>query len=110
MDERARRVGENEALFRAVNEQVHGVNESFAVVGEALTIVCECGRSECMERLELAMAEYEALRAEPTHFAFVPGHEEPDVETVVERRSGYWIVQKRAGGPASLARDTDPRS
>jgi hypothetical protein len=38
------------------------------------------------------------------------GHEDPDVEDVVERLEAYFVVQKRVGGPADLARESDTRS
>ena len=107
MDERARRVGLNEAVFRTVNDEVHGLNERFAVIADPMSVVCECGSAVCTERLELRAQEYEQLRADPTHFAVKPGHELPDVETVIERRDGYVVVQKDPGEPAELARRTD---
>ena len=36
--------------------------------------------------------------------------EEPEVESVVDRLDAYFVVQKREGGPAELARETDTRS
>ena len=110
MDERTRRVGQNEALFRTVNDEVHGLNSQFAVVADPMSAVCECGRADCTERLTVGAAEYEAVRQEPTHFLIAPGHETPGVETVVDRKKGFWVVAKHEGNPARLARDTDPRS
>jgi hypothetical protein len=110
MDERARRIGRNEALYRAVNEQVHGLNNSFASLADPMSAVCECGSADCDDRIELSAAAYEAVRQDPTRFVIKPGHEEPDVEAVVERRETYLVVQKREGGAAELAREADPRS
>lgn len=39
-----------------------------------------------------------------------PGHDVPETETVVDRRDGFWVVRKDPGGPAELARATDPRT
>jgi hypothetical protein len=108
MDERARRVGENEALFRSVNEQVRGLNETF-LVQDTLRIVCECGEQSCIEQLEIEPGAYEALRADSRLFAVKPGHEVPDVETVVVRHEGYSVVCKDRGEPEEIARETDPR-
>jgi hypothetical protein len=108
MDERARRVGENEALFRSVNEQVRGLNETF-LVRDTLRIVCECGEQSCVEQIEIEPAAYEALRADSTLFAVKPGHEIPDLETVVVRHEGYSVVCKDRGEPEEIARETDPR-
>ena len=80
--ERARRVGENEALFRTVNEQVRDLNQTFLVEG-TLRIVCECGEQSCIDQIELMPGEYEAVRSESALFAVKPGHEVEDVETVV---------------------------
>ena len=110
MDERARRIGHNEALYRAVNDEVHGLNNRFVAVGDPMSAVCECGRRDCDERIELSAAAYEEVRQEPTRFVVKPGHEEPDVESVVDRLEAYFVVQKREGGPAELARETDTRS
>ena len=108
MGERARRVGENEALFRSVNEQVRGLNEAF-LVRDKLRIVCECGEQSCIEQLEIEPEAYEALRADATLFAVKPGHEATDLETVVARKDGYLVVRKDRGEPEQIARLTDPR-
>ena len=110
MDERARRIGENEALFREVNEKVEELNASFDAVGESFEIVCECGEETCMERITLDHGEYEALRRDPTLFAVKPGHDEPDFESVVARHPNYDVVRKHEGPPRRLAEQTDPRS
>ena len=107
--ERARRVGENEALFRTVNEQVRDLNQTFLVEG-TLRIVCECGEQSCIDQIELMPGEYEAVRSDSALFAVKPGHEVEDVETVVERKDGYWVVRKAPGAPQRIARETDPRS
>ena len=107
--DRAHRVGENEALFRSVNEQVHELNQTFLVEGR-LRIVCECGQESCLGQIELLPAEYEAVRADATLFVVKPEHDEPDFETVVERKHEYWIVRKDRGTPERIAVETDPRS
>ena len=109
MDERARRVGENEALFRTVNEQVATLNERFERFGEPMSAICECGRFDCNERVDVPAQAYEEVRQDPTRFIVKPQHIEPDVESVVEDRNGYWVVRKHEGGPAELARETAPR-
>jgi hypothetical protein len=109
MDERARRIGENEALYRSVNERIEDLNESFGLLAETMAVVCECGNLECSEQIELDIPTYERVRAEPTYFIALPGHELPDVETVVERHDRFYVLKKEEGSPAELARETDPR-
>jgi hypothetical protein len=56
----------------------------------------------------LTMPEYEAVRRDPMHFAVVGGHETPDVETVVERREGYVVIEKHED-VRGIAEQTDAR-
>jgi hypothetical protein len=108
-NERQRRIGLNEAVFREVNERLRGLNEAFSMITDDLEIVCECGAEGCFERLLISADAYEALRADSTLFAVAPGHEAPDVEDVVEQREGYDVVRKRPGPARELAEATDPR-
>jgi hypothetical protein len=108
-DERARRIGANEAIFREVNERLEAVAHDLGLDGQELDLLCECGDANCVERISIPAADYEALRANPTVFAVAPGHEQRDVEYVIERRKGYDVVQKREGLAARIAEETDPR-
>lgn len=109
MDERERRIGANEAVFREANERIEELNQTFATITDKLVLVCECGDGRCVEKISMSPAAYEELRGEATHFAVVPGHEIPDVEQVVERREGYHVVKKNQGIPRRIAEVTDPR-
>jgi hypothetical protein len=110
VDERARRIGENEALFRAVNEQIEELQRSMAEISDdRMHIVCECGELGCSERIVVPIVKYEQVRSDPALFLIVPGHDDPDVEDVVEHAGGFDVVRKRAGGPAELAEAADPR-
>ena len=108
MDERTRRVGENEALFRTVNEQVARLNEQFEQFGNPLSAICECARFDCNERVDISAQAYEQVRQDPARFIVTPQHIEPDLESVVEEQDGYWVIRK-LGGPAELARATAER-
>ena len=44
------------------------------------------------------------MRADPTHFVVLPGHELLDVVTVIERHDTFNVVRKDPGGPAEVAR------
>jgi hypothetical protein len=107
-DERERRIGLNEALFRQVNEAVSDISgDSEAPDFE---IVCECGDLGCSERIHITNAAYTAVRSESHQFALVPGHEIPDVEEVVADEGGYYVVRKTAPEARELAERTDPNS
>jgi hypothetical protein len=101
MDERERRIAENEAFWRQLNEL------SPPEPGMLNTVFCECGRLECSERVPVTAAEYDAVRASPTTFLVVPGHEQPEVEHVIETNERFRIVKKE-GEAAEVAIQTDP--
>lgn len=110
MADRERRIAQNEALFRSVNERVQELDESFATLTDTFVIVCECGTQSCMEQIEVEPAEYERVRRNALHFLIKPGHEFSEVDDVIERADRYWVVEKDSGPPAEVARETDPRS
>jgi hypothetical protein len=106
--EREVRAARNQALFRAVNEQIKNMNEALAPLVGSFAISCECADTDCIETLELSPEEYEAIRAEPRQFAVLPGHIYPDVEDVVRESNGFVVVEKIAQA-AVVAEVLDPR-
>jgi hypothetical protein len=107
---REERIGLNEAVFREVNERIEALAETFRLDEQPLDLICECGDASCVQRISMTRAEYEQVRAESHQFAVYPGHESPEVEEVLERRSGYDIVRKDEGLPELIAERTDPRT
>jgi hypothetical protein len=107
-DVRGDRAARNEALFRRVNERVEEVNKAFeSILGDA-DFFCECADVECMEQIRMTLRDYEALRAESTHFAVKPGHVLPESERMIEERAGYVVVEK-IGRAGERAVELDPR-
>jgi len=84
---------------------VRELNETFDVYSERMQIICECGNASCVERIVFTADEYRSLRSDPRRFALVPGHETPDVETVIEQTDRFVVVEKDPGEPAELAID-----
>jgi hypothetical protein len=110
MDERTRKVGENEALFRMVNEEIKGLNRGMAEISDRmLHITCECGDLICAAPLAVPVRDYERIRSDSALFFIAPGHEIRDVEKVVERASRFVVVRKNPGDPQRIAEVTDPR-
>lgn len=112
MDERAKRLGMNEALYREVNERVADVAEQFIKVETIENPVhfnCECGDPDCTEQIEMVLTEYEQIRAKPTRFAVAIGHELPELELVVDRQPAYLVVEKHHPEAEEVALETDPR-
>jgi hypothetical protein len=109
MGAREERKGLNEAVFREVNERIENLAETFDLKSEQLDLVCECADASCVERISMSHGEYEQLRSDPHLFAVYPGHEQTDVDRVVDRLERYHVVEKLEGAPARIAEETDPR-
>ena len=111
MGAREERFAANEALFREVNERVVELASQYvATEARPVDFTCECGRRECSETVMMTIVEYEAIRAHATHFGVVPQHEQPEIETVIERHPSYFVVEKREQDAQEVARETDPRA
>jgi hypothetical protein len=108
---REERLAGNEALFREVNERVAEVAASYILTEtqSAVDFTCECGRAQCSETMMMTIAEYEAIRIHATHFGVVPQHEQPEIETVIERHPLLRGREARAGRPGGCARNRSPR-
>lgn len=100
---------------RAAVAEINGrqVNEAIEPRGrpeKTAVFVCECGHLGCSETVEIAIAEYEAVRTDFDRFLVVPGHEIEEVDEVVERRDSYFVVIKREPEAREMARASDERS
>ena len=109
MTEREHRLAENEAAFRDVNESLRYVASNAVDTVQTMRLICECGDGACAAFVGVTVAEYEAVRAVPTHFIVLPDHVAGDIERVVSSNERFAVVEKRPGEPAEIARETDPR-
>ena len=100
---RKRRLAENQALFREINERIEASAETQGSDQHAYEFVCECSSLECFERFELTLTEYGRVRDRLQRFIVLSGHEEPEVEDVVERRGAVVIVEKRGAAADAVA-------
>ena len=109
--EHEKRAGNNQSLFRAVNERVSDLNKAHGLWVTLSDWICECADETCTERIELTPQQYERVRQNPTHFVVAPSAEHVafDEERVVEQNEQYWVVSK-VGEAASVAMRLDPRS
>src|SRR5690349_24074386 len=82
MDERERRMAQNEALFREVNERVREVATTLGDDGR-YEYFCECANKDCTFHVPLTTSEYEAIRSDSQQFFVLPGHVTPEVEEIV---------------------------
>jgi hypothetical protein len=104
----AKALARNEELFRNVNERIEEISAGVPRDQPLLEFLCECDRTGCEEKIQAARAEYESVRANPTHFLVLPGHEDPRVERIITSTDRFTVVEKQ-GQAAKDAEETDPR-
>jgi hypothetical protein len=119
MDKRLseRRLGENEVVFRRLNEQVKkGVEETNRIAIEdnqksmvidfddetPLQFYCECSDENCVKRVVIDYTEYNRIHEQRDHFVVVPGHELPDIERVIRKEDKFNVVEKFQDPPENV--------
>jgi hypothetical protein len=109
LEARQIRLAKNQALFRAVNEEVENIAENQADRGP-ISFVCECAKPDCGTPVDLALGEYEAIRSNSTHFFVLPDHVFPEVENIIDDRGRYVVVEKFGPGGRLVAAVDDRTS
>jgi hypothetical protein len=100
VSERASRRAHNEGVFRAANEQLRATRDELGFPPvERTPFLCECGEPACVAPIMLSLGEYETVRNKPNRFALLPGHDDPEEETVVSDGAAvcdrFAVVEKR---------------
>ena len=108
MDDRERRLAQNEALFRELNERVETVADRLGGDGP-YEFLCECANADCTFRISLPLSVYESIRADPQQFVVLPLHYTPEVEDLVIEEDTHWVVRK-TGEAGKYVEQLDPRS
>ena len=105
----ADQVARNDAIYRDANERIKRAAEDYDVSGP-LPFICECADPECRRVVLLTMAEYEEIRAYPTHFLNLPGHAEGALEHAeIVRKADDYIVVEKVGQAGEVVEELDPR-
>lgn len=106
MSSREERKARNEELFQVVNRHIEELEEKLGR-RKTFSILCECGKKHCVDVFDVQPAVYQRVRSNPLLFFIVPGHEDPEVERVVERTPEYLVVEK-TGRAAEVVREKSP--
>jgi uncharacterized protein (DUF1499 family) len=93
-DSQKARLAKNEDFFREVNGRIREKAESHGLDGHEYEFFCECSDATCMERVNLTLAEYEHIRAEPTRFVVKKGHVVKEIERIVETVPDHMVIEK----------------
>jgi hypothetical protein len=103
----AEQLAASQSAFRASNERLRRAAASHRFeAADRLPFVCECADRACYEIVMLSIEEYERVRAQPTWFVLVAGHEDDEAghERIVEAENGYAIVEKTGAAGTAAAR------
>jgi hypothetical protein len=106
--QRERRLAENEALFREVNERVETLAHQLGP-NVPYEFLCECANADCTFRIELPLSIYQSVRADARQFVVLPLHYTPEVEDLILEKDTYWVVRK-TGEAGEYVEGLDPRS
>jgi hypothetical protein len=79
----------NRSHFWEAHERIYGLT----ALGQ-LTSSCECGRVGCLARLAVPLSEIRRIRRHPDWFIVQRGHENPEVERIVERAPQWSVVEQ----------------
>ena len=106
VDERERRLAENEVFFRELNERIGESARRWDGDGDehVYEFMCECPDRGCGEQIFLTVREYEALRQHPARFAVSPGHETPEIADEVDAIRDAVIAEKREEAARHVAK------
>jgi hypothetical protein len=105
----AEQVARNDAVYREANERIERAAQEYEVAG-AIPFICECADPECRAIVRLTLPEYEEIRAHPTQFFNLPGHDQPsaDHHRIVKTTPAHVVVEK-IGRAGELVNELDPR-
>jgi hypothetical protein len=86
----------NEQLFREVNARIAELEKRSRgpYSEEPLLLVCECSHTGCIIPIEVDPVTFGRVREDPLPFVIAPGHEDLEIESIVEKRPGYLVVKK----------------
>jgi hypothetical protein len=100
----AERAARNEEIFRTVNDRIDESAQQ-QDVDSPLPFHCECDDAGCFAKIDLRRSEYERIVAHRYRFVLLPGHEDPKVEHVVERKDTYLVAEKIGEARERIDRD-----
>jgi hypothetical protein len=101
------KMARTESAFREVNEAIAKTAERFDA--DEADFICECADPSCAHRITAELDDYEAVRGDAVRFLVAPGHDQPQIERIVDRTSDYSVVEKSGTTVRRIVRRLNPR-
>ena len=86
---REARQARNEVLFRELNERIAQTSG-----GTDFLIICECDTTGCEAMITVSIDDYRRVRSHPRRFFIFRGHNDPQIEEIVESDGAFQVVEK----------------
>ena len=86
---REARQARNELLFREINERIAKTSRHTDFL-----IICECDTTGCEAMISVSVDDYRRVRSNPRRFFIFRGHNDPQIEEIVESDVGFQVVEK----------------
>jgi hypothetical protein len=86
---REARIAYNEDWSRKLNQR-----RAEWIKGGGADFRCECSEAECTEEIALSAEDWTLARAKPNRFVVAPEHVDETVESIVQRSSDFWLIEK----------------
>ena len=91
-----------QSFFPEINDRVAELSQDRDV--SPPRFVCECSRVDCGATIVLSLEEYAQVRSDPARFIVTPGHEDEEIQDVLERRGACLVVRNVASPTSQLSR------
>lgn len=92
------RLAANEVIFREYNKKVLELAKKTTgnskEHNQYIQFYCECSSPFCMENIKIDSEAYESAHKSPKRFTIKTGHEQPEIEKVIEDHDDYSLVEK----------------
>jgi hypothetical protein len=82
-----------QVLLRSVNREI----ARRAAAAPTAAFVCECHDRDCAEAVEVPLQVFRSLEERQRYVLVRPAHENPQLDRVVRRSTGYLVVERAAG-------------
>jgi hypothetical protein len=84
----------NQMRFREANARLHDAVQDGGREPRRVAFLCECADDDCVERVDVTLADWEAVASAHNHFLMIAGHQRSDDEEVVGSLGKFEIARK----------------